>query len=103
MTNYEMMRSMTLEQMALTMMCPNESGLAFIDCDRSDSVKCLDCCLAWLKQEASSCRICGCTSITPCEGGCSWAEEDLCSACDIALVEDCENRECAQAGKGDTP
>lgn len=27
------------------------------------------------------CRICGCTSGNACEGGCSWVEPDLCSAC----------------------
>jgi len=28
------------------------------------------------------CRICGCTNEHPCDGGCYWVEEDLCSACD---------------------
>lgn len=27
------------------------------------------------------CRVCGCTDDWACEGGCSWVEEDLCSAC----------------------
>lgn len=27
------------------------------------------------------CRVCGCTWYTPCEGGCYWVEEDLCSKC----------------------
>lgn len=27
------------------------------------------------------CRVCGCTWNTPCEGGCFWVEDDLCSAC----------------------
>jgi len=27
------------------------------------------------------CRICGCWDLEACEGGCSWAEADLCSAC----------------------
>ena len=27
------------------------------------------------------CRVCGCTWDTPCEGGCYWVEDDLCSAC----------------------
>lgn len=27
------------------------------------------------------CRVCGCTEDNACEGGCSWVEEDLCSAC----------------------
>ena len=28
-----------------------------------------------------ACRVCGCTEDRACEGGCSWAEPDLCSAC----------------------
>lgn len=28
------------------------------------------------------CRVCGCTQYTPCPGGCSWIEHDLCSACE---------------------
>lgn len=27
------------------------------------------------------CRVCGCTDDNPCEGGCEWVEEDLCSSC----------------------
>ncbi|MDP2729107.1 MAG: hypothetical protein Q8O55_01335 [Dehalococcoidales bacterium] len=27
------------------------------------------------------CRVCGCSEEDPCDGGCGWAEEDLCSAC----------------------
>jgi hypothetical protein len=27
------------------------------------------------------CRACGCTDEYACEGGCSWAQEDLCSNC----------------------
>jgi len=28
-----------------------------------------------------ACRICGCSGSKPCEGGCIWAESDLCSRC----------------------
>jgi len=31
------------------------------------------------------CRVCGCTEDRACEGGCSWVEIDLCSACDRRL------------------
>ena len=31
--------------------------------------------------EVRSCRVCGCTDEHACEGGCTWVEEDLCSAC----------------------
>lgn len=30
---------------------------------------------------AKICKVCGCSEEDPCEGGCSWVEEDLCSAC----------------------
>jgi hypothetical protein len=30
---------------------------------------------------APQCRKCGCTKHSPCEEGCEWVEEDLCSAC----------------------
>jgi hypothetical protein len=33
------------------------------------------------KKSVSKCRVCGCTDTRACEGGCSWAEEDLCSSC----------------------
>lgn len=29
----------------------------------------------------ASCRVCGCSDDAPCEGGCEWVEEDLCSRC----------------------
>lgn len=28
-----------------------------------------------------TCRGCGCTDTRACPGGCSWVEDDLCSAC----------------------
>ena len=28
------------------------------------------------------CRVCGCSHYNPCEGGCWWVEQDLCSACE---------------------
>lgn len=31
--------------------------------------------------DGTSCRACGCTENNACPGGCSWAEEDLCSKC----------------------
>ena len=83
-TNFDMMRSMAMEQMAMTMMCPNESGLGMIECDQADDRDCFACCMNWLKQPVAKCRICGCTAITPCPGGCSWVEPDLCSRCAIS-------------------
>lgn len=31
--------------------------------------------------EEQRCRVCGCTELSACEGGCSWIAADLCSAC----------------------
>jgi hypothetical protein len=28
-----------------------------------------------------ACRVCGCTELEACEGGCIWVEADLCSRC----------------------
>lgn len=51
MTNGDRVRAMSDEEMAVTMMCPNEAGLAEIDCDKSDDKNCCKCCLEWLKKE----------------------------------------------------
>jgi len=32
-------------------------------------------------RDEAVCRVCGCTNEHACEGGCSWVEPDLCSAC----------------------
>lgn len=28
------------------------------------------------------CRVCGCSNLSACEGGCAWVADDLCSACE---------------------
>lgn len=38
---------------------------------------------------ARACRICGCTCSRACEGGCSWVERDLCSACVTSTIAYC--------------
>ena len=45
-----------------------------------------DDCFDWLNDE-QKCRVCGCTWNSPCEGGCYWVEEDLCSKCAEQLYE----------------
>lgn len=50
-TNADRIRAMTDEELAMTMMCPNENGLAEIDCDKSDSRNCYECLLKWLQEE----------------------------------------------------
>ena len=49
MTNGDMIRSMSDEDLALNIMCPNESGLAEIECDHSDKCDCYECCLDWIR------------------------------------------------------
>lgn len=50
-TNAERIRSMSDEELAMIMMCPNENGLAEIECDKSDSCNCYECLLKWLQSE----------------------------------------------------
>ena len=52
MTNGEMIRNMCDEELAVTIMCPKETGHAEIDCDHSDECNCAKCCFEWLRQEA---------------------------------------------------
>ena len=51
-TNADRIRSMSDEELAMNMMCPNENGLAEIDCDKSDSCNCYECRLKWLQSES---------------------------------------------------
>ena len=50
-TNADRIRSMTDEELAVNMMCPNENGLAEIDCDKNDNCNCYECLLRWLRAE----------------------------------------------------
>lgn len=52
MTNGDMIRQMTDEELAVTLMCPKETGMADIDCDGGDTGRnCCQCCLDWLREE----------------------------------------------------
>lgn len=51
-TNTDRIRSMTDEELAVNMMCPNENGLAEIDCDKNDNCNCYECLLKWLRAES---------------------------------------------------
>lgn len=51
-TNADRIRAMSDEELAMVMMCPNENGLAEIDCDKSDSCNCYECLLKWLQEKA---------------------------------------------------
>ena len=52
MTNADMIRSMSDEELAVTLTCPNEMGMADIPCDKSDKCDCYKCLLDWLRQSA---------------------------------------------------
>lgn len=51
-TNADRIRNMTDEELAANMMCPNENGLAEIDCDKNDNCNCYECLLKWFKAES---------------------------------------------------
>ena len=53
MTNADKVRSLSVEDLAMNMMCPNENGLGQIECDKSGSRNCYDCILKWLQSEAN--------------------------------------------------
>ena len=50
--NADRIRSMSDEELAMNMMCPNENGLGEIECDKSDNCNCYECMLNWLRSEA---------------------------------------------------
>lgn len=50
-TNADRIRSMSDEELAMNMMCPNENGLGDIECDKSDNCNCYECLLKWLQSE----------------------------------------------------
>lgn len=50
MTNYDLIRKMSVEEMAVTIMCPNDMGMAEIECDKGDDRNCRQCCLDWLNR-----------------------------------------------------
>ena len=51
-TNADRIRNMTDDELAVNMMCPNENGLAEIDCDKNDNCNCYECLLKWLRAES---------------------------------------------------
>lgn len=50
-TNADHIRSMSDDELALNMMCPNENGLGEIGCDKNDNCNCYECILNWLQSE----------------------------------------------------
>lgn len=52
MTNGEMIRNMSDEEFAVTIMCPNETGHAEIECNHEDWRNCCRCSLDWIRKES---------------------------------------------------
>ena len=52
MTNADMIRAMSDEELAANLMCHNEMGIADIPCDKSNQCNCYKCLLDWLRQPA---------------------------------------------------
>ena len=52
-TNADRIRAMSDEELAVTIMCPNEICMAEIPCDHGDDKNCCQCCLDWLNQEVT--------------------------------------------------
>lgn len=50
MTNGDRIRQMSNEELALTIMCPNDFTDAGIRCNPNKD-NCIHCCLEWLKEE----------------------------------------------------
>ena len=51
-TNGDLIRAMSDEELAVTILCPNDTGMADILCDHGDDKDCYDCTLKWLRQKA---------------------------------------------------
>lgn len=54
MTNGDMIRGMSDEELAVTIGCPNETGHADIECDHSDDCNCCKCCYNWPREEVAT-------------------------------------------------
>ena len=52
MTNADMIRAMSDEELAANLLCPNEMSMEYIPCDKSDQCNCYKCLLDWLRQSA---------------------------------------------------
>jgi hypothetical protein len=53
MTNYEQIKNMSIEEMAVTIMCPNDISMTEADIKCDDyNYNCCKCIQKWLRQEA---------------------------------------------------
>lgn len=51
MTNGDYIRKMTDEELALTIMCPIETGMTEMRCERDKHVNCIKCTYHWIQEE----------------------------------------------------
>lgn len=51
MTNYEMIKNMSLEEIAVSLMCPADIDCTFNKKDRCKRTSCVKCTEEWLKAE----------------------------------------------------
>ena len=51
-TNADRIRTMSDEELAAAIICPNESGLEEVPCELDDGRDCFKCCLDWLRDPA---------------------------------------------------
>lgn len=51
MTNYELVKNMSVEEMAEALMCPGQFSAIDIQCKGSKKYNCYQCTLDWLTQE----------------------------------------------------
>lgn len=56
-------------------------------CGDADVWECWQKYFTKIVETEAVCRVCGCTWNNACPGGCSWVEDDLCSACTMKWLE----------------
>lgn len=54
MTNYERIKNMSLEEMAISLMCPQEIDECFDKGETCDKKNCVSCTLEWLESEVDN-------------------------------------------------
>lgn len=53
-TNADRIRGMSDEDLAASLMCPNEMGIDEIPCNHSDTLNCFQCLLNWLRKKVEN-------------------------------------------------
>ncbi len=71
--NTDLKDSLDLLGIQIVLLMPHENPTRKILLDIIKNVK--------MKGDVRICRVCGCTALLACPGGCHWIERDLCSQC----------------------